>query len=164
MHFITQRDTRNNGYRWVFKRGKNEEGAGWGQVGEEGVGMNWESGGGGTSQGLPFHDIKEFSLSRQSWISFLLGQKYLVQLRHLRFIRDHSQPVPLEETPDSFWKCFASQLWSPSLFQVLPHPAGTGAPRLPPGYLSAKVVPALQRQTFTTLSGGGTPVQTSSGV
>ena len=41
MHFITQHDTRSNGYRWVFKKGEDEEGGGWRQVGEEGMGMNW---------------------------------------------------------------------------------------------------------------------------
>ena len=41
MHFITQHDTRSNGYRWVFKKGEDEEGEGWRQVGEEGMGMNW---------------------------------------------------------------------------------------------------------------------------
>lgn len=78
----------------------------------------------------------------------------------------HKGPQPacsFGRKPDSFWKCFPSQLWSPSLLQVLPHPAGTGTPRLP-GHFSTTVVPAMRRQTFTILSGGGTTVQTSSGV
>lgn len=60
MHFITQRDTRNNGYRWVFKRGKDEEGAGWGQIGEEGMGMNWEWGGGAPPKASLFRISKSF--------------------------------------------------------------------------------------------------------
>ena len=125
--------------------------------------MNWEWGGGHLPR-PPFSGYQRVFFIQTIVGFFSIRSKISSSVRHLRFIRDHSQPVPLEETPDSFWKCFASQLWSPSLLQVFPHPAGTGTPRLPPGHLSTKVVPALQRQTFTILSGGGTPVQTSSGV
>lgn len=115
------------------------------------------------SQGLPFHDIKEFSLSRQSWISLLLGQKYPVQLRHLSFIRDRSQPVPLEKKQILSGNASLPSCGVPACSRSFPILRTTGTPRLP-GHFSTTVVLAMQRQTFTILSGGGTTVQTSSGV